>query len=79
MKRKNSYTRADRCGINSKSASYPDALKDIPAWRQRELEENIRWFLRLSPSKRLEYIDREMMETKSYIKTFSVIEKWKKR
>lgn len=56
---------------------YPETLKDIPKWRQREIEENIRWFLRFTPTQRLEYIDREWEETQKFIEKYSIVNKWK--
>jgi hypothetical protein len=36
----------------SKKIVYPKTLKDIPLWRQRQLEEDLLWFSRFSPSQR---------------------------
>lgn len=49
---------------------YPKSLKDIPSWRQRQLKEDILWFLRFSPVERLECIDREWEEIQEFIKRF---------
>ena len=56
---------------------YPESLSDIPEWRQLELEESINWFLRFTPSQRIDFIDREYRETKEYIESYSLVEKWK--
>lgn len=56
---------------------YPKSLSDIPEWRQRELEEQIRWFLGYTPSQRLAHIDREYREAKEYVESYSLVEKWK--
>lgn len=58
---------------------YPKSLRDIPRWRQREIEEDLRWFLRFSPSKRLEYIDREWDEARRFIDRFGFKRRWKRR
>lgn len=49
---------------------YPKSLKDIPLWRQRQLEEDLLWFSRFSPAQRLECIDREWEEIQEFIKKF---------
>jgi len=51
---------------------YPKSIKDIPLWRQRQLEEDILWFSRFSPSQRLEIIDREWKEIQEFIKKFGL-------
>jgi hypothetical protein len=52
----------------SKKIIYPKTLKDIPLWRQRQLEEDLRWFLGFSPAQRLEIMDRPWEETQEWIK-----------
>ena len=54
----------------SKKIVYPQTLKDIPLWRQRQLEEDLLWFSRFSPAQRLECIDREWKEIQDFIKKF---------
>ncbi|NWG02530.1 MAG: hypothetical protein HXY44_06720 [Syntrophaceae bacterium] len=49
---------------------YPKSLKDIPLWRQRQLKEDLLWFLKFSPVERLEGIDREWEEIQDFIKKF---------
>ncbi len=49
---------------------YPKSLKDIPLWRQRQIEEDLLWFSRFSPAQRLECIDREWEEIQEFIKRF---------
>jgi hypothetical protein len=56
----------------SKKIIYPKTLKDIPLWRQRQLEEDLRWFLRFSPAQRLECIDKEWKEIQKFIKKFGL-------
>ncbi len=56
----------------SKKIVYPKTLKDIPLWRQRQLEENLLWFSRFSPAQRLECIDREWKEIQDFIKRFGL-------
>jgi len=51
---------------------YPKTLKDIPLWRQRQLKEDILWFSRFSPVRRLECIDREWKEIQDFIKKFGL-------
>ncbi len=55
-----------------KKIVYPKTLKDIPLWRQRQLEEDLRWFLGFSPVERLECIDREWKEIQDFIKKFGL-------
>jgi hypothetical protein len=52
--------------------NYPKTLKDIPLWRQRQLEEDILWFSRFSPAQRLEIMDREWEEIQGFIKKFGL-------
>ena len=33
----------------SQKIVYPKSLKDIPLWRQRQIEEDLLWFSRFSP------------------------------
>ena len=49
---------------------YPKSLKDIPLWRQRQIEGDLLWFSRFSPAQRLECIDREWEEIQEFIKKF---------
>ncbi len=49
---------------------YPKSLKDIPLWRQRQLKEDLLWFLKFSPVERLECIEREWEEIQEFIKKF---------
>ena len=58
---------------NRKDIQYPASLRDIPRWRQRELEENLRWFSRYPPAKRLAYIDREWEETQHFIRRYRLV------
>jgi hypothetical protein len=58
---------------------YPRSLEDIPRWRQRELEADLLWFSRYSPSKRLAYIDREWEQTERFIQKFSLERRWKRQ
>lgn len=51
---------------------YPKTLKDIPSWRQRQIEQDLRWFLRLSPAQRLECVDREWKEIQEFIRKFGL-------
>ena len=51
---------------------YPKTLKDIPLWRQRQLKEDILWFSRFSPVRRLECIDPEWKEIQDFIKKFGL-------
>jgi hypothetical protein len=52
--------------------SYPRSLKDIPRWRQRQLEAELLWFSRFSPCERLRYIDQEWEEIQEFIKKFGI-------
>lgn len=54
----------------SQKIVYPKSLKDIPLWRQRQIEEDLLWFSRFSPCERLRYIDREWEEIQAIIKKF---------
>ncbi|MBS3920105.1 MAG: hypothetical protein KG012_14630 [Deltaproteobacteria bacterium] len=56
----------------SKKIVYPKTLKDIPLWRQRQLEDDLLWFSRFSPAQRLECIDREWKEIQEFIKKFGL-------
>jgi hypothetical protein len=51
---------------------YPKSLKDIPLWRQRQLEEDLLWFSKFSPAERLRYIDLEWEEIQNFIDKFGV-------
>lgn len=51
---------------------YPKSLKDIPLWRQRQLEEDLLWFSRFSPAQRLEWVDREWKEIQNFIEKFGL-------
>ncbi|MBM4340595.1 MAG: hypothetical protein FJ110_13760 [Deltaproteobacteria bacterium] len=51
---------------------YPKSMKDIPLWRQRQLEEDLRWFLGFSPAQRLEWVDREWKEIQNFIEKFGL-------
>jgi len=55
-----------------KKIVYPKSLKDIPAWRQRQLAQDLLWFSKFSPAERLQYIDREWEEIQTYIKKFGL-------
>jgi hypothetical protein len=49
---------------------YPKSLKDIPAWRRRQIAQDIQWFTRYSPTERLDYVDREWADIQSFIKEY---------
>ena len=49
---------------------YPKSLKDIPAWRRRQIAQDIQWFTRYSPTERLDYVDREWAEIQDFIKDY---------
>jgi hypothetical protein len=53
-----------------KKIVYPKSLKDIPAWRQRQLAQDLLWFSKFSPCERLRYIDREWEEIQLFINKF---------
>ena len=55
-----------------KMVVYPKSLKDIPAWRQRQIAEDLLWFSKFSPVERLEYIDREFEEIQDFIRKFGL-------
>jgi len=55
-----------------KKIVYPKTLKDIPLWRQRQLEEDLLWFSRFSPCERLRYIDQEWEEIQGFIEKFGL-------
>jgi len=55
-----------------KKIVYPKSLKDIPLWRQRQLEEDLLWFSKFSPAERLRYIDLEWEEIQNFIDKFGV-------
>ena len=63
----------------NKTIAYPRSLDDIPLWRQRELEEDLLWFSRYTPSKRLAYIEREWEQTARFIDRFSLERRWKRK
>ena len=54
----------------NKKIIYPKSLKDIPRWRQRQLEEDLLWFSKFSPAERLRYIDREWEDIQNFINKF---------
>jgi hypothetical protein len=56
--------------MTTKRIIYPKTLKDIPAWRRRQIARDILWFSRFSPSERLEHIDREWAEIQDFVSTF---------
>jgi hypothetical protein len=58
--------------MTSKKIAYPKSLKEIPLWRQRQLEENLSWFSKFSPTERLRYIDREWDEIQTFINKFGL-------
>jgi hypothetical protein len=49
---------------------YPKSLKDIPPWRNRQLEQDLPWFLKYPPVKRLQQIDGEWEEIQAFINKF---------
>lgn len=51
---------------------YPKTLKDIPSWRQRQIEADLRWFLAFSPGQRLRWVDREWREIRDFIERFGL-------
>ncbi len=58
--------------MTSKKIAYPKSLKDIPLWRQRQLEEDLLWFSKFSPTERLRYVDREWDEIQTFINKFGL-------
>jgi hypothetical protein len=56
-----------------KTIVYPKSLKDIPAWRRRQITQDLHWFTRYSPSERLDYVDREWAEIQEFIKDYSLV------
>jgi hypothetical protein len=58
--------------VASKKIVYPKSLKDIPAWRQRQLAQDLLWFSKFSPCDRLRYIDREWEEIQLFISKFGL-------
>jgi len=56
-----------------KKIVYPKSLKDIPLWRQRQLEEDLLWFSKFSPVERLRYTDREWKEIQTFINKFGLM------
>jgi hypothetical protein len=58
--------------VASKKIVYPKSLKDIPAWRQRQLAQDLLWFSKFSPCERLRYIDREWEEIQLFINKFGL-------
>jgi hypothetical protein len=58
--------------MTSKKIVYPKSLKEIPLWRQRQLEENLSWFSKFSPTERLRYIEREWDEIQTFINKFGL-------
>jgi hypothetical protein len=55
-----------------KKIVYPKSLKDIPLWRQRQLTQDLLWFSKFSPVKRLQYIDREWENVQTFINKFGL-------
>jgi len=53
-----------------KTIVYPKSLKEIPAWRRRQITEDILWFTRYTPAERLDYVDREWAEIQDFIKEY---------
>ena len=58
--------------MTSRKIVYPKSLKGIPSWRQRQLAQDIRWFLKFSPAERLRYIDLEWEEIQIFINKFGL-------
>ena len=65
--------------MRNKTIAYPRSLGDISLERQSELEENLLWFSRYTPSKRLAYIEREWEQTARFIERFSLERRWKRK
>jgi hypothetical protein len=53
-----------------KKIVYPKSLKEIPAWRQRQLAQDLLWFSKFSLCERLRYIDQEWVEIQEFINKF---------
>jgi hypothetical protein len=51
---------------------YPKSLKDILPWRSRQLEQDLLWFSKYPPAKRLQFIDREWEEVQTFINKFGL-------
>ena len=49
---------------------YLKSLKDIPPWRSRQLEQDLPWFSKYPPVKRLQQIDGEWEEIQAFINKF---------
>jgi len=62
-----------------KTIVYPKSLKEIPAWRRRQIAEDILWFTRYSPAERLDYVDREWAEIQEFIRDYSLVKHEAKR
>lgn len=56
----------------SKKITYPKSLKDIPAWRRREISQDLLWFSKYSPSERLRFVDEEWKEIQTFIDKFGL-------
>jgi len=63
-------------GINrtkkKSKAIYPKSLKDIPFWRRQQLEQDLLWFSKYPPIKRLQHIDREWEEIQAFVNKFGL-------
>jgi hypothetical protein len=55
----------------TKKIVYPRKLGDIPPWRRRQITQDILWFSRFPPCKRLEHIDREWAEIQDFVRNFA--------
>ena len=58
---------------NKSKSIYPKFLKDIPLWRRRQLEQDLLWFSKYPPVKRLQQIDREWEEIQAFINRFGLL------
>jgi len=52
---------------------YPSSVEDIPDDRQKELEEELAHFSKLSPCERLRFVEKEWIALQDYIKRFGVV------
>ncbi len=50
--------------------TYPKSLREIPAWRRRQMAQDLVWFSKFPPGHRLQHIDREWEEIQNFISTF---------
>jgi hypothetical protein len=50
--------------------TYPKSLREIPAWRRRQITQDLIWFSRFSPAQRLQHIEREWDEIQAFISKF---------